>query len=127
MTTTAAQLVSAARATIEELDADQTARERSDGALLIDLREDDELERTGRIPGALHLPRGLLEFRADPTAPTHVRDLDPARRTILYCASGGRSALAGVTLRSLGYEDVAHLAGGIQSWVDSGRSTDLPS
>lgn len=89
----------------------------------MDLREPGELEDTGVIRGAVHAPRGMLEFWADPTSPYHRSEFDPERRTLLYCASGGRSALATVTLQELGYRDVAHLDGGIKAWTDAGRST----
>ena len=124
MATTIAQLVAKARSRVDDLDADTVAREIADGALVVDLREDAERRATGAIPGALHVPRGLLEFKADPAAATHTDDLDPRRRTILYCAVGGRSALAAMSLASLGYEDVAHLGGGFQAWLEAGRPTE---
>ena len=124
---TTADLVAAARSRVVNLDVEDTARAVSDGALLVDIREEDEVLRTGAIPGAIHVPRGLLEFKADPTAATHLAPFDPAGRTILYCASGGRSALAASTLVDLGYADVAHLDGGIAAWVASGRPTDVPA
>jgi rhodanese-related sulfurtransferase len=65
----------------------------------------------------------MLEFWADPASPYHRPEFDPARRTVLYCASGGRSALAARTLQSLGYVDVAHLDGGIKSWKQAGHPT----
>jgi rhodanese-related sulfurtransferase len=73
----------------------------------------------------VHVPRGLLEFKADSSLPTHLPDLAPDRRTILYCASGGRSALAVTTLQRLGYAHVAHLDGGIQAWLTAGRPTEM--
>jgi rhodanese-related sulfurtransferase len=126
MTTTAADLVAEAKAGVENLDAATTAREIGDGALVVDLREAAEIDDTGAIPGAVHVPRGLLEFKADPAHPMHAPELDPARRTILYCASGGRSALAVLSLRQLGYQDVAHLDGGIQAWIAAGHPAAVP-
>ncbi len=120
-----ADLVREAMAQIENLDVETTARELADGALLVDLREGSERDEHGAIPGALHVPRGLLEFLADPESPAHARDLDPSRRTILYCAVGGRSALATVSLRRLGYADVAHLEGGFHAWRAAGRPTEV--
>ena len=64
--------------------------------------------------------RGLLEFIADPTSPRHNDELDPTRRTIVVCASGARAALAAATLKSMGYEDVAVLDGGLKAWIDAG-------
>jgi rhodanese-related sulfurtransferase len=68
----------------------------------------------------------MLEFYADPTSPYHRPEFDPARRTILYCASGGRSALAAETLTQLGYANVGHLDGGIKAWTSSGREVARP-
>ena len=84
-------------------------------------REPEERAQSGIIAGAARAPRGMLEFYADPSSAYHRADFDPNRRTILYCASGGRSALAGESLRQLGYTNVAHLDGGIKAWVASGR------
>lgn len=90
---TAAEQVSAARAEIENLSADTVAAEIEKGAVLVDLREADEVA-AGMIPSAIHIPRGMLEFRADPTSPYHDDRLDPSKRVVVHCASGGRSALA---------------------------------
>lgn len=84
--------------------------------LLVDVRETVERERDGLIPGSIHAPRGLLEFQADPESPAYNAELRPERRLILYCGSGGRSALAAKTLRDMGYADVASLAGGYAAW-----------
>ena len=85
-------------------------------AVMVDVRETVERERDGVIPGALHVPRGLLEFHADPESPVYKSDLTPDTRIILYCGTGGRSALAAKTLQDMGYADVASLAGGYQAW-----------
>ena len=120
---TAAQLVSEAKQRVENLTTDQVAGEIERGdVLLVDLREPGELAQNGKIPGATHAPRGMLEFYADPSSPYHREEFDPSRRTIVYCASGGRSALAADTLRQLGYANVAHLDGGFNGWKSSGRS-----
>jgi rhodanese-related sulfurtransferase len=116
MASTVVELVTRAKAQIENLSPDEVAREVAEGAVLVDLREPAELHADGMIEGAIHAPRGMLEFYADPNSPYHRDDLDPTRRTILYCASGGRSALGAMTLASLGYTDVAHLDGGIKAW-----------
>lgn len=90
------------------------------GARIVDVREPEEIAATGMIPGAIRVPRGMLEFRADPTSPAHDPALDPRASTVLYCASGGRSALACGALLDLGYEHVAHLDGGLTAWVEAG-------
>lgn len=120
MPTTAAEMVASAKAAIENLTTEQVAAELGDDVLLVDLREPTETAK-GIIPGAVTAPRGMLEFYADPTTPYHLEEFDPARRTIVYCASGGRSALAAETLQNLGYADVAHLDGGFNTWVEQGR------
>lgn len=123
MATTAGEMVAAAKAGIDNLTTEQVAAELADNnVVLVDLREPTETAK-GIIPGAVQAPRGMLEFHADPTSPYHLDELDPGRRTILYCASGGRSALAVRTLQALGYTDVAHLDGGFNTWVDEDRPT----
>ena len=121
MTKSAAEMVAAAKGRVENLDPDAVQRELEGGdAVLIDVREPEEAANE-RIPGAVNVPRGMLEFRADPTSPYHQEPLDPARRVILHCASGGRSALAAAALQDMGYGDVAHLDGGISAWKEAGK------
>lgn len=123
MSKSAADLVGEAKAKVENLDPDAVEKELAEGAVLIDLREAEEFAN-GRIPGAVHVPRGMLEFRADPTSPYHQEPLDPSTRVILHCASGGRSALAAVALQEMGYTDVAHLDGGVGAWKEAGKPTE---
>jgi rhodanese-related sulfurtransferase len=119
---TAAQLVADARQHIQNLTPDALAAELSSGqVVLIDVREPAECAQNGTIPGAVNAPRGMLEFYADPASAYHRPEFDPARRTILYCASGGRSALAVASLTQLGYSNVAHLDGGLKAWTASGH------
>ena len=121
---TIAELVAAAKATIENLDPDTVAREaRGNGPLLVDIREREELERHGTIDGAVHAPRGMLEFYADLSSPYHRPEFEVDRRVILYCASGGRSSLAVKALQALGYSNVAHLEGGFNAWKSGGHPT----
>lgn len=125
MKKTAADLVTEAKSRIENLGPDEVEDELRNGdAVLVDIRDAPELEENGRIPGAVHIPRGMLEFRADTTSPYHQAPLDPARRVILHCASGGRSALAAQTLKEMGYENVSHLDGGITAWKEAGKPTE---
>lgn len=84
-------------------------------AVLVDVRETVEREQ-GMIPGSVHVPRGLLEFQADPESPAYNDALKQEARLVLYCGTGGRSALAAKTLIDMGYSDVASLAGGYQAW-----------
>ena len=117
---TAAELVAAAKAEIENLSPQDVSREQSDGALIVDIREPEERGRTGVIPGSVHAPRGMIEFYADPTSAYHREEFDPERRVILHCASGGRSALATKSLQEMGYTNIAHMDGGITGWIAEG-------
>lgn len=122
---TAAELVAAAKQDIENLTVDQVVAELQDGkAVLVDIRESEERVQSGFIPGAIHLPRGMLEFYADPSSPYYRSEIAPDRRVILHCAAGGRSALAVRTLQDLGYHNVAHLDGGFGAWVADGQSVE---
>lgn len=122
----ARELVATARGQVENLTPTAVAAELAGKheVLLVDVREPGEREEHGVIAHALHVPRGMLEFSADPTSPAHRADLRPERRVILHCASGGRSALAAVVLRDMGYRDVAHLDGGLGAWKDAGLPVD---
>lgn len=121
---TAAQMVAEARTRVENLTPEQVADELRRGATLIDLRESEERSQNGSIPGAIHAPRGMLEFWADPSSPYHRQEFDPSRRIVLHCASGGRSALAADLLQQMGYRNVAHLEGGLKAWKESGQSVE---
>jgi rhodanese-related sulfurtransferase len=91
---------------------------RSD-VLFLDVREPPEVAASGKVPGAVAVPRGLVEFRADPASPMHDAAFDRGKTVIAYCASGGRSALVGKTLKDMGYGSVRNL-GGFKAWVDAG-------
>jgi rhodanese-related sulfurtransferase len=93
------------------------------GALVVDVRDAPELQTGGKIKGAVNVSRGMLEFRADPKSPYHNPVFDPGKTVILYCASGGRSALAAKALRDLGYRDVRNL-GAFKDWVESGGAVE---
>src|SRR6266851_7001686 len=122
---TAAQMVAEAKQTVENLTVDQVASEIADTeVLLVDLREPAERTEQDAIGGSVQAPRGMLEFYADPASAYHLAEFDPVRRTILYCASGGRSALAARTLQQLGYNSAAHLDGGVKAWLAAGRTLE---
>ena len=128
MTKTVAELVAEAKQRIDNLTVEQVAAEQQQGdALFVDLREPAERAASGTIPGSIAAPRGMLEFYADPSSSYHLDGFDPNRRVILYCAGGGRSALAGDTLRQLGYENVAHLEGGYTAWKQAGMPAESVS
>jgi rhodanese-related sulfurtransferase len=120
-------MVAALKARIENLTPAQVAAELEDSfVLLVDVREPAETEYGG-IPGAVRVPRGMLEFHADHGSPYHVEGFEPGRRVILYCSAGSRSALAVRSLQEIGYRDVAHLDGGINAWIAEGRPMTAPA
>ncbi len=95
------------------------------GALVVDVRDGLEVQSTGKVQGAKHVSRGMLEFRADPDSPYHDKAFDRDKTVLLYCGSGGRAALAGKTLQDMGYKDVRNL-GGFKDWADSGGAVEKP-
>lgn len=120
-----ADLVADARRHIESLTPSEVDEERELGALLVDVREEDELRVEGWLRDSVWAPRGMLEFWADPSDLRHRVEFDPERRLILLCSTGERSALAAATLRDLGYRSIAHLDGGIRGWKKEGRPVEL--
>jgi rhodanese-related sulfurtransferase len=94
-------------------------------ALVVDVRDAPEVEKSGKIAGAVHVSRGMLEFRADPETPYHDKNFTKDKMVILYCASGGRSALGGKVLKDMGYVQVYNL-GAFKEWVESGGPVDKP-
>src|SRR3954453_21960072 len=93
--------------------------------LFLDVREPAEVAASGKVAGAVAVPRGLVEFRADPASPMHDAAFDQNKTVIAYCASGGRSALVGKTLKDMGYSNVKNL-GGFKGWLDAGGKIDKP-
>jgi len=91
--------------------------------LFLDVRESPELAAAGKVQGALAVPRGLVEFRADPASAMHDKAFDRAKTVIAYCASGGRSALVGRTLKEMGYSNVRNL-GGFKGWLEAGGEVE---
>ncbi|MGQ7793188.1 rhodanese-like domain-containing protein [Faunimonas sp. B44] len=94
-------------------------------ALVVDVRDAPEVEKTGKVAGAVHVSRGMLEFRADPETPYHDKAFDKQKAIIVYCASGGRSALSGKALKDLGYDKVYNL-GAFKDWAESGGEVERP-
>ncbi len=122
MSLTVQQMLAEAHAAVPKISAQDAKAKMQEGALLLDIRDAPELERTGRAVGAHHIPRGMLEFRADDTVPFHDPEMRKDRAIILHCASGGRAALAGKLLKDMGFGEVYNL-GGLQDWVDGGGAT----
>lgn len=94
--------------------------------VFVDIRDPRELERDGMIPGALHAPRGMLEFWVDPESPYHKPVFASGKRFVFYCASGWRSALATDTLQAMGLAPVCHLGGGFKAWKEDGHPVGQP-
>ena len=116
-------LVARANAEIETITAEEARRMLGrDDVQFVDVREKHEWE-AGQVPGAVHVPRGLLEFLADPANPSHAAELHAGKRLVLYCAAGGRSALAAKTLKDMGFTDLCHMAGGYNAWQQAGYPT----
>jgi rhodanese-related sulfurtransferase len=91
--------------------------------LVVDVRDAPEVEKSGKIAGAVNVSRGMLEFRADPDSPYHDKNFSRDKTVILYCASGGRSALSGKVLKDMGYTNVYNV-GGFKDWADSGGAVE---
>ncbi len=116
----ATELVKEAKKEIENLTPEKAKEELAKGdAVLLDIREAEELKQ-GKIAGAIHAPRGMLEFYADSSLPYYKPEFKKNQRIILYCASSGRSALAVQTLKNMGYTNVAHIDGGLKAWKAAG-------
>ncbi|SON55342.1 molybdopterin biosynthesis protein MoeB [Hartmannibacter diazotrophicus] len=118
-------LLDEANALIETLPLeDAMALHGAEDVLFVDLRDRRELEREGRIPGAFHCPRGMLEFWIDPESPYHKTLFAEPKRFVFYCASGWRSALATKAAAEMGLENVAHVGGGYNAWKAAGGPTE---
>jgi rhodanese-related sulfurtransferase len=118
------QLMEAANAAVPRITPAQAKEMIAKGnTVVVDVRDATELKQGGKVAGAVHVPRGMLEFRADPDSPSHDENLSKDKTVIVYCASGGRSALSGKTLKDFGYDKVYNL-GGFKDWVDSGGKVD---
>jgi rhodanese-related sulfurtransferase len=114
------QLVAKANSSIETIQAvDAMKQLQAQDIVFIDVRDLPELERDGKIPGAVHVSRGVLEFAADPESPSHKDVFVSGKKLILYCASGLRSALAAHRLREMGFRRVAHIGGGMKAWKEA--------
>ncbi|MEM9601486.1 MAG: rhodanese-like domain-containing protein [Pseudomonadota bacterium] len=125
---TAAELVREANAEIETLSvADARALLGQDGVRFVDIRDIRELQKLGKITGAVHAPRGMLEFWVDPESPYHREVFASGDKLILYCASAWRSALATKTLQDMGLDNVCHLEGGFTAWTEAGGDTEALS
>src|SRR5258708_4222833 len=110
------EMLEAANAAVPKITPDRAGELITQGnTLVVDVRDAPEVATSGKIAGAVNVSRGMLEFRADPESPYHDKNFDKGKTIILYCASGGRSALAGKLLKDMGYDNVYNV-GGFKDW-----------
>ena len=120
------ELLAEANTVIENISVAEAMKHlQSADAAFIDIRDQPELERDGKIPGAIHASRGMLEFHADPESPYHKDVFSSGKKLLLYCASGGRSALATQLLQEMGLSSVANVTGGIKAWKEADGSIEI--
>lgn len=120
-------LCEAAEREIETLSVEQAVQLTGrDDTVLIDIRDIRELHRDGRVPGAFHCPRGMLEFWIDPQSPYHKPVFAQDKKFVFFCAGGLRSALAAQTAQHMGLRPVAHVQGGFDAWKKAGGPVDAP-
>ena len=118
------QMMEAANAVVPKITPAQAREMVAKGnTLVLDVRDAPEVETSGKAAGAVHVSRGMLEFRADPESPYHDKNFSKDKTVILYCASGGRAALAGKLLKDMGYGQVYN-AGGFKDWAESGGAIE---
>ena len=126
MATNVKQLLEAANAVVPKVTPAQAREMMAKGnTLVVDVRDAPELEKSGKVAGAVHHSRGMLEFRADPESPYYDKSFARDKTIIVYCASGGRSALAGKMLKDMGYGQVYNM-GAFKDWADSGGAVEKP-
>lgn len=119
-------LLAEAESTIETLEvAAALALHGTDDVVFVDLRDPRELEREGKLPGAFHCPRGMLEFWIDPESPYAKPIFQQDKRFVFFCAGGWRSALAAKAAQEMGLKPVAHMAGGFGAWKSAGAPVEL--
>jgi rhodanese-related sulfurtransferase len=119
------QLLEAANAAVPRVGPAEAKEMIAKGALVVDVRDAPEVQASGKVAGAVNVSRGMLEFRADPESPYHDKNFAREKTVILYCASGGRSALSGKVLKDLGYTRVFNL-GAFKDWVQAGGAVEPP-
>jgi rhodanese-related sulfurtransferase len=124
MATNVKQMIEAANAAVPRVTPAEAKEMIAKGnTLVVDVRDAAEVANSGKVAGAVHVSRGMLEFRADPESPAHDKAFDKSKTVIVYCASGGRSALSGKVLKDFGYTNVFNL-GAFKDWVESGGAVD---
>jgi rhodanese-related sulfurtransferase len=126
MATSVKQLIETANAAVPKITPAKAREMIAEGnTLVVDVRDAPELDKSGKIAGAVHHSRGMLEFRADPESPYFDKNFAKDKTIIVYCASGGRSALAGKVLKDMGYDKVYNV-GAFKDWADNGGAIEKP-
>ena len=121
-------LVEAAEREIETVPIDAAVKLAGrEDTVLVDIRDIRELQRDGRIPGAFHCPRGMLEFWIDPNSSYHKVVFAQDKKYVFFCAGGLRSALAAQTAQRMGLKPAAHIQGGFGAWKKAGGPVELPN
>ena len=124
MPTSVKELLAAAHAAVPKISHEEAQKLMAAGnVLVVDVRDGSEVEISGKVQSALHVSRGMLEFRADPDSPIHDSHFAKDKTIIVYCGTGGRAALSGKTLKDLGFADVRNL-GSFKDWMESGRAIE---
>ena len=124
MPTSVKQLMEAASAVVPKITPAEAREMMAKGnTLVVDVRDAPELEKNGKVAGAVHQSRGMLEFRVDPDSPYYDKNFAKDKKIIVYCASGGRSALAGRVLKDMGYTQVYNM-GAFKDWAESGGAVE---
>jgi rhodanese-related sulfurtransferase len=124
MAATVKDMMAAANQAVPRLPPDQAkAKLKEPNVVIVDVRDGTEIAKSGKVKGALHISRGLLEFQADPESPAFNRALAKDKTVLIYCASGGRSALGGKVLKDMGYRTVINI-GGFKELADAGVETE---
>src|ERR1700733_7251571 len=126
MATNVKQMMEAANAAVPKITPAQAREMIAKGnTLVVDVRDAPEVQKSGKVAGAVHIPRGMLEFRADPESPYYDQNLAKDKAVIVYCAAGGRAALSGQALKEMGYGEVYNL-GGFNDWAEAGGAIERP-
>jgi rhodanese-related sulfurtransferase len=124
MTTNLKQLMDTANGAVPRITPAEAREKIAKGnVLIVDVRDAPEVQASGKVAGAVHVSRGMLEFRADPDSPYHDKNFAKDKTVILYCASGGRAALGGKALKDMGYANVFNM-GGFKDWAESGGAVE---
>lgn len=120
MASSVKEMMETANAVVPRITPDEARRKIADGnVLIVDVRDPPEVAMTGKVQGAVNVSRGMLEFRADPESPYHDKSFSKDKTVLVYCASGGRSALSGKVLKDMGFSHVYNM-GAFKDWAECG-------